>query len=67
MKMQSFHDELRAEFSNSSQEYCAYCNDERSGMSCCGENHWILFGDIEKDSQDAIIQAEFDRVYGVKQ
>jgi hypothetical protein len=66
MKMQNFYEELRKEFSNSDQEYCNYCNEDRIGMTCCGENHWVLFEFLEKDTQDAIIKAEFDRVYGVK-
>lgn len=67
MKSKTFYEQIREEFMSSSQEYCAYCSDERSGMSCCGENHWVEFKDLDKDSQDQIINAEFDKAYGEKQ
>jgi len=63
MKVQSFYDQIRHEFMDSSQEYCCYCSEERSGISCCGENHWVEFKDLDKDSQDLIINYEFDKAY----
>lgn len=64
MKSKDFYEQIREEFMDSSVEYCVYCSEERSGMSCCGENHWVEFKDLDKDSQDQIINEEFDKAYG---
>ena len=64
MKSKSFYEQLRAEFMDGNNaEYCAYCSEERCGMSCCGESDWVQFKDLDKQSQDAIINQEFDKVY----
>ena len=49
---------------NSNEEYCAYCIEPRMGwIGCCGENHFVLFSDLDTDSQ-LEIAAEIARKEG---
>jgi hypothetical protein len=49
---------------HSNEEYCAYCIEPRMGVvSCCGENHFVLFSDLDTDSQHDIA-AEIARKEG---
>jgi hypothetical protein len=46
------------------EEYCAYCIEPRMVVvSCCGENHFVLFSDLDTDSQHEIA-AEIARKEG---
>ena len=63
MKSKSLYEAIRAEFMNSSQEYCCYCLEHRSGMSCCQENHFVEFKDLYPEDQMEIINEEFDKAY----
>ena len=49
---------------NSNEEYCAYCIEPRMGViGCCGENHFVLFSDLDTDSQHQV-SAEIARQEG---
>lgn len=38
-------------------QYCCYCIERRGEkMSCCGENHWIEFRDLDDDTQLEIVK-----------
>jgi sulfur relay (sulfurtransferase) complex TusBCD TusD component (DsrE family) len=38
-------------------QYCCYCVERRGEkMSCCGENHWIEFNDLDDDTQLEIVK-----------
>jgi hypothetical protein len=38
-------------------QYCCYCVERRGEkMSCCGENHWIQFKDLDDDTQLEIVK-----------
>lgn len=38
-------------------QYCCYCVERRgTKMSCCGENHWIEFRDLDDDTQLEIVK-----------
>jgi hypothetical protein len=42
-------------------EYCPYCIEPRNDKrSCCGENHFIYFEDLDDDTQREIVQDEYD-------
>ena len=60
MKMQSLYEEYKQEFMKSDQEYCCYCGDIRSGVGCCGENHFVTFADMDEDTQRDIINWEIE-------
>jgi len=37
---------------HSNEEYCVYCVEPRMGaVGCCGENHFVLFSDLDTDTQ----------------
>ena len=70
MKMQSLYEEYKQEFMQSSQEYCCYCGDVRSGVGCCGENHFVTFADMDEDTQRDSINFEIESAFredGLKQ
>jgi sulfur relay (sulfurtransferase) complex TusBCD TusD component (DsrE family) len=38
-------------------QYCCYCVERRGEkMSCCSENHWIEFNDLDDDTQLEIVK-----------
>ena len=39
-------------------QYCCYCGDEKVRFSCCGENHFQTFAQMDKDEQDEFLEAE---------
>jgi hypothetical protein len=42
-------------------EYCPYCMEPRNDKrSCCEENHFINFEDLDDDTQTQIVQDEYD-------
>lgn len=68
MKMQSLYNEYHNEFMASSQEYCCYCLEQKTGHSCCQENHFVTFKDLYPEDQREIINAELEHAFeGAKQ
>lgn len=49
--------DLREEMMNDSTTYCCYCGMEQVGLGCCGENHFETFSQMDKENQDAILDA----------
>jgi hypothetical protein len=43
-----------------STEYCCYCGQARYRLGCCGEVHYETFADMDKENQDAIVDALLD-------
>ena len=40
-------------------EFCPYCMEEKDGKhSCCQENHFGTFRDLDQAAQDEILQTE---------
>jgi hypothetical protein len=38
-------------------QYCCYCVERRADkMSCCSENHWIEFRDLDDETQLEIVK-----------
>ena len=38
-------------------QYCCYCIERRGDkMSCCSENHWIEFRDLDDETQLEIVK-----------
>jgi hypothetical protein len=37
-------------------EYCCYCTEQKTYGSCCGENHFVPFGDLYEEDQEAMIE-----------
>ena len=60
MKMKSFKAEVRYNLMHSSTEYCCYCNDVKTFLSCCKENHFVTFADLDDETQDEIINKEVE-------
>jgi len=48
------HEEMMAD----DTQYCCYCGDEKVRFSCCGENHFQTFAQMDKDEQDEFLEAE---------
>lgn len=59
-KMKNFEQEIREEFAKSSTLYCCYCCQPKSGFGCCGENHFVSFGDLYPEDQDMLVQEQLD-------
>jgi len=36
--------------------YCVYCTEPKTYGSCCGENHFVEFGDLYEEDQEAMIE-----------
>jgi sulfur relay (sulfurtransferase) complex TusBCD TusD component (DsrE family) len=49
---------LQAIMENESRvQYCCYCVERRGEkMSCCSENHWIEFRDLDDETQLDIVR-----------
>jgi hypothetical protein len=61
MKMNEYKQDLIKEHMRSDQEYCYYCLEPNYGkLSCCQENHFGTFRDLDDDAQNDIINAEID-------
>lgn len=43
-----------------STEYCCYCGQAKHRISCCGENHFQTFAEMEKEDQDYIVDCLLD-------
>jgi hypothetical protein len=37
-------------------EYCCYCTEPKTYGSCCGENHFVPFGDLYEEDKEAMIE-----------
>jgi len=63
--MKNFIQEFKEEHANI--EYCCYCIEERGNkMSCCSENHFVPFSDLDDSTQMEIINEEYDTYFGMK-
>jgi hypothetical protein len=63
MKTKSLYETIRAEFLASDHKYCCYCCQPQTSFHCCQENHFVSFGDLYPEDQQAIIDEEFDNAY----
>jgi hypothetical protein len=36
--------------------YCCYCTEPKTYGSCCGENHFVEFGDLYEEDKEAMIK-----------
>ena len=36
--------------------YCVYCTEPKTYGSCCAENHFVEFGDLYEEDQEAMIK-----------
>jgi len=36
--------------------YCVYCTEPKTSGSCCSENHFVEFGDLYEEDQEAMIE-----------
>ena len=61
MKFKGFYETIIAEFESSDNRYCAYCLVLEGNGGCdCDQRAWRTFGELDKASQDEIINQEFD-------
>jgi hypothetical protein len=37
--------------------YCCYCGTEKHSLSCCGENHFMTFSEMDKEWQDDFLDS----------
>ena len=59
MRMNEYKQELLTQHKRSDQEYCYYCLEPKyENTSCCQENHFGTFRDLDQSAQDEILQAE---------
>ncbi len=47
--------EYHKELMNSSTEYCIYCGEEKRSMSCCEENHFQTYADMNDTSRHEVL------------
>jgi hypothetical protein len=61
MKVKSFREEIRSNLMGSSTEYCCYCYTVRGcSISCCQENHFVMFQDLDDETQNEMINIEVE-------
>ena len=61
MRMNEHKQELLKQHYLSDQEYCYYCLQPNYGqISCCQENHFGKFRDLDQAAQDEILQTEIE-------
>ena len=59
VNMKSLFEQYREQFSDI--PYCCYCLEPKGERgSCCDENHFIEFRDLELEDQKYIIECELD-------
>jgi hypothetical protein len=59
VNMKSLFEQYREQFSDI--PYCCYCLEPKGeSYSCCQENHFIEFKDLDIEEQKEIINAELD-------
>lgn len=51
-------EELRQQMLADTTSYCCYCGMEKHSFGCCGENHFETFAEMDKQTQDAILDQE---------
>ena len=57
--MKSLFEQYREQFADI--EYCYYCLEPKGeSYSCCQENHFIEFKDLDLEEQKHIIECELD-------
>ena len=57
--------EIEQSLRSSGELYCCYCSEAKWGkISCCKENHFVPFGDLYEDQQEAIIEEQMDEWEG---
>jgi hypothetical protein len=67
MKTKSFYEQIREEFEDSDDTYCAYCRVLNGGNGCdCGNHAWRYFHQFDEASQREIINAEMSIPFGEK-
>ena len=60
VNMKTLFEQYREQFSDIL--YCCYCLEPKGeSYSCCQENHFIEFKDLDIDQQKEIIEAELDQ------
>lgn len=50
--------ELIQELMEDSQTYCCYCGAPKVRFSCCGENHFETFTEMDEKRQKEFLDAE---------
>ena len=60
MRIKLFREEIRSNLMNSSTEYCCYCYDVKTFLSCCKENHFVTFKDLDEETQNEMINIEVE-------
>jgi len=64
MKSKGFYETIIAEFEDSDNRYCACCLVLEGNGGCdCDQRAWRTFTELDKASQDEIINQEFDIAY----
>lgn len=57
-----FRSELKSEFMASDTEYCVYCLEPKGDKrSCCEENHFVPFRDLDIEDQEYMLDDEVDK------
>jgi hypothetical protein len=56
--MNEAREQLRQEFLADSQAYCCYCGEAQVSFSCCRENHFETFAEMDKRAQECFLDAE---------
>jgi hypothetical protein len=65
--MKEFYQQMKEEFLRSDTEYCYYCLEPKGDKrSCCQENHFGRFGDLDGVDQHEIIIQEYELAFGEK-
>jgi hypothetical protein len=47
--------DLRDELMQDTTTYCCYCGMVQVNFSCCGENHFETFAQMNKETQESIL------------
>lgn len=55
-------DELLMDLMNDSTQYCCYCGTVKSGMGCCGENHFETFAQMDALTQEEFLDYEWEKL-----
>jgi len=59
MRMKEYKQELLTQHMRSDQEYCFYCLEPKyENASCCQENHFGRFKELDQEGQNDILEAE---------
>lgn len=61
--MKSFLEQAKADLHG--VHYCPYCMEPKGDKrSCCEENHFLEFQDFDDETQNQIVQDEYDSTFG---